>query len=128
MIDFKSFKKPGGNTDWTAYRGAQVAAGEVCQKCHQHIFSFFGIPTAGPRLCGECKALAEDAGEVNSSSYVRCPACGHQMGTNGFDGELHSDGTHDVSCGECDHDFEVTTNVSFSFESPARLAKEEVQP
>lgn len=118
MISFNDYKKPNGDIDWAAHEAALVAAGEVCSQCGTYIIRLFGKPS-GPTLCGSCKALIEDNDEVSSGSFVRCPACGNQM--DACEPELYEDGSHDVTCDECDHEFEVETNISFSFTSPARL-------
>jgi uncharacterized CHY-type Zn-finger protein len=71
-------------------------------------------------MCNGCKDLGEDDGEVTHDSFIRCPKCRHSM--NASDSEkydLYREGEHTTSCGVCGYDFTVSTNVSFTFTSPA---------
>jgi DNA-directed RNA polymerase subunit M/transcription elongation factor TFIIS len=112
--------KKNGEIDWSSYRAAQKANGEICTKCGGYVSVFGGV--GHPDECASCKSLGEPE-EVTHADIIRCPACGHEMKVSDFDsGELYGDGEHDVTCDECDHEFEVSTSVSYSFQSPARLA------
>jgi hypothetical protein len=115
------FKDGAGNIDWKAYRRAEVANGERCSRpeCEaSFIFSANGKPT----LCNPCKEMASERGEIRHDDLVRCPKCGHSWAPDPVDDSVFSDGENSVACEKCDHDFEVTTIISFSFKSPARLA------
>jgi DNA-directed RNA polymerase subunit RPC12/RpoP len=113
-----------GNLDWASYRAAQVANGEKCRKCGDHIMSF-GADSFGPRSCSSCQQMGGTE-EAIHPSLVRCPKCGETWNpVEGENFELFSDGEHDVSCHECGHDFIVSTRVSFSFTSPERLPEED---
>jgi len=120
ITSLESFKLANGNYDWTAYRAAQKANGEICTDCGAYTVWGKGHPDR----CGDCKRL-EEPGETTHHSLIRCPKCGHQMEIGSCElGELYEDGSHDVSCQNCDHDFEVSTQISFSFTSPARIPEE----
>jgi len=118
MITFKDYEDDKGNVDWKAYDAAQVAAGEKCEKCGTHIIFSKGFMAE----CGNCKALSQDHGEVSHDGFIRCPRCGHSDYVHGNDyDEIFEEGEHQFSCTECDYDFEISTHVSFTFDSPARL-------
>lgn len=119
MVSIKDWKKPDDTIDWRGYRAARVSNGEVCFKCNTYITC-----TCAPgheQLCYECKDIAKPD-ELDHSSYVRCPSCGHAWNPGECDDyECFGDGEHRVQCGECDHCFEISTSVSYSFQSPAML-------
>ncbi len=121
MTSINDFKNDDGNVDWSAYKEAQVKAGQICMDCGSYII----FNKTGPAKCYDCKQL-EEPGECSSDAFIRCPDCGHKEKV--FDGdhyEILSDDTHDVSCQECDHDFEITTSVSYTFSSPEMIAQKE---
>jgi hypothetical protein len=115
LTSLTDFKKPDGNVDWKAYDAAQVANGEKCYRCGG-IASLFG---RGHRsLCGQCEELDSDRSEVLHDSLVRCPHCRHAW--NVYEGDnyaLLKEDTHQVTCPECEREFEVETRVSYSFTS-----------
>jgi len=111
------FKQPDGNTDWSAYTKAQVASGERCSKCGSYILFGSGYP----QECSPCKHLQDDKDEVTHDDLVRCPACGRTFDPRGDDYEVYSEGENDVTCPSCEREFTITTEVSYSFTSPARL-------
>lgn len=119
MLDFDDFKNDDNSIDWTAYRSARVDLGEVCSKCDTYIM--FG--GKGYRVeCGSCIALKRDTQEVQHDNLLRCPACGHSWDPGDCENyAVYSDGDHDVSCHECDHDFLISTSVSYTFTSPERV-------
>lgn len=46
----------------------------------------------------------------------KCPHCGETYSIEAHEAyQLLSEDSHDVTCGECDRDFQVSTNVSYSF-------------
>lgn len=118
MIKMKDYEDTEGNLDWRAYNEAQVAAGEKCSKCHAYISFSKGRMTE----CNDCKTLDQDHGEVSHDDFIRCPRCGHtHYAHDGDSYEILADGEHGYSCMECNYDFEITTHVSFTFNSPERL-------
>jgi DNA-directed RNA polymerase subunit RPC12/RpoP len=119
------FKKPDGHIDWNAYHEAEVQAGERCMRCRSNIFSFNLFSedkSRGPRLCGSCKVMDQDEGEITHDDFIRCPHCGHQDRITDWDcdygREKYEEGEHEVYCRECDKEFEITTHVSYSYTSP----------
>jgi len=115
-VKMESFRKPDGSVDWTAYSKAEVANGEKCQGCKTMLL----YPKGYPETCGSCRDLVDDAGEVMHDRRVRCPACKHTWSPrDNEDYDVLEDGEHTVSCPECDHEFEVSTSISWTFHSPA---------
>ena len=110
-----------GKTDWTAYRAACLEGGQTCTQCGALIY-----PRTGHRcVCSDCKNL-EKPEEANHDSRLRCPACGESWNPAECDDPTtaYADGEHDVTCPECSHEFEITTHVSYSYTSPARIQQE----
>ena len=120
IIKIDDFNKD-GKVDWTAYHKARERNGDICTECGAHILWGKGIPSK----CNECNSISTDNGEVDHESRVRCPKCRYIWNPYDFEQyKLYEDGTHDASCPECSHDFEVTTYVSYTFSSPEVLSKE----
>jgi hypothetical protein len=113
MISFTEFEKD-GKVDWKAYHEAQTNAGERCCECGTYI-SCFGAK--GPSRCGDCKMADTEAGEISHSSRVRCPFCKRMM--EAHDLEIYGEGDHSVTCFDCQKDFTVNAEISFTFSSPA---------
>lgn len=137
-VSFKDYEDDKGSIDWNAYHEAQAEAGEICYRCRKYlIFENLGATLFGKdgdtrrrRLCSDCKHMDGDTKEVRHEQYIRCPKCGHQMSVNDFDGAdwgemLYSEGRHDVYCDSCEHEFYITTHVSYTYESPPMLTGEE---
>ena len=124
MISFEDHRGPNGNIDWAAYRKARVKAGEECWKCGTGIF--FMDRTLGPCLCVSCKQLQSSQEACSHERLIRCPRCGTVSPTDDCDmpDRIFEDGEHAVLCAHCDHEFEVTTEVSFRFTSPPMEQKE----
>ena len=119
MIRIDDYKTENGDIDWAACRAAQKAAGATCSRCGRYLFGAEG----SPQECFSCLSLDKPE-EVAHDSTVRCPDCGYTWDVhNGDYCELFEDGEHNVTCQECDHDFEISTSVSWSFRSPPRLPK-----
>ena len=113
----EDYRKEDGKIDWQAYRQAEIDIGERCYKCGEFIL-LFTRENKTQSLCGACIDLLKND-EVSHHSYVRCPKC--QDITNVFGSEryeLYQEGEHEVSCSECDCDFEVRTDVEYKFTSP----------
>ena len=122
MISFKDYTLPDGNTDWAAYRKAQINAGEYCEKCENYIHSY---EYPGYRQeCYSCKTLKKNE-EVNHEQFIRCPSCGEEEDVHyqSEDYTIFHDGDHDIECPECNHKYMITTYVSYDFRSPARIEK-----
>lgn len=131
MVDIKDYYGEDGSVDWGAFNKAKVDAGEICWKCDKYILNrplFLPGSTVrqeGRQLCGGCKNLAGTE-SVYHEKFFRCPACGEE--TLVFENEYYElcvEGTHNVTCLDCEHEFEVNTTVTYSFESPARIQQEE---
>ena len=96
----------------------QIDIGEQCTQCGSYIFHM--KPPGHPCICPDCKLLDRDDDECDHSSRLRCPKCKHSWGV--WDGDvcgIFEEGVNAVTCPSCDHDFEVTTSVSYTFTSPA---------
>lgn len=116
-IKSADFRDAAGAIDWRAFRRARLENGEICEKCGESIVYPCGYRT----ICLECKDLALD-GEVSHGSRVRCPRCGATWDPHDADCyHVFGDGEHEVCCIECDHDFTISTDVSYTFTSPARV-------
>ena len=115
MISIEAYTNDEGRTDWEAYRAAQLQAGEYCMSCGAGIV----FPKGQPTTCGECRWMAAEEGEVCHGGRLRCPACRHQWDVADFDVfDLYEEGRHEIMCPECEHEFTVSTDVSYTFTSP----------
>lgn len=135
MIDFEDFRKEDGDIDWKAYNEARVEAGEKCYRCGDTmifagIFSgLYGAKEHVPKrtLCGSCKSMDKDSGEVTHDNMIRCPHCGHQSDISQWDcdygEEKYTEGEHEVYCDGCTETFTIQTHVSYSYTSPPMLEK-----
>ena len=112
MIKFVDFKKPKGSINLAAYNAAGKQAGAICCECGALLL----FPKGQPTECGSCKALQSDKEAVTHSDLVRCPECGHTQAPE----ELYEEGEHRVDCGNCEAEFTVSTQISYSYTSPAR--------
>lgn len=126
MVDFDDYKDDKGNTDWTAYHKAKVKIGEECLKCGK-LIHLEGIDTPGhPEECRDCKELCTEDGEVTHNDFIRCPACRNQMRIMGGDDyDSYGEGEHEIMCDGCEFEFEITTEVTYTFTSPAILEEED---
>ena len=119
MTGISDFTSKDGKIDWEAYRRARVAAGEECHRCGGYIFT---MSNQGRRLCSECKSVDDPDKESHHSSMVRCPRCkepwdvtdGESLG--GWSG--HQEDEFSVWCSECDHSFDISIEVQYTFVSP----------
>lgn len=117
MISFKDFEREDGTVDWQAHGRAEVAAGEKCYQCGDFILYSKGVRI----LCFDCNKATED-GELNHDRFLRCPKCRELWNPmDSEDYQVFQEDSHDVSCQECGHDFEVSTAVSYTFTSPAMV-------
>lgn len=59
---------------------------------------------------------AGDAYDFWGLDDPKCPHCGEVYSVHDNEAwELYEDGTHEADCPECEMQFTVTTNVSYSF-------------
>lgn len=121
MISIAAFTDATGKIDWEALRRAEIEAGESCYQCRGMIFP----PKGRSSLCNPCRLMREEEGEVDHGSRLRCPKCGHLWKVEREEGDIHSEGSHEVCCPECDHEFEVVTEVSFSWRSPGLIERKD---
>ena len=116
---FDDFKDSNGKLDWDAYKKYEVSIGSRCNKCGAYILFEKGFPDH----CNQCKKL-DNPGEVNFGNAVRCPSCTKSF--DPYDYELYDileDGEHTIICPDCDYEFEISTHVTFEFDSPALLGE-----
>lgn len=120
-IQMEDHRGEDGNIDWTSYKKAQKANGEYCDKCGSHImFGGKGYTT----YCHQCNGLYDKSTLVHNS-LIRCPKCMMNFSAFECDYELMSEGEHSVNCIECDHFFEVTTSIQYTFHSPSAGEEQE---
>lgn len=122
MLSFEGFRRPDGTTDYAAHTRAEKESGHRCMTCGM-LTSLISEPT-GPRECYDCKALRNDAREVDHSGRVRCPQCGNTEEVD-WESGLHEEGENPYDCSECGYEYTVDTSISFSFESPPLLQQPE---
>lgn len=118
--NFEDFRREDGHVDWTALRAAEVAAGYKCSRCHGYLlFGSAGLGAGMPTECAEC-ASRHRPEKWLSHREVRCPKCQHTWNpAEEEDYELYEDGYHEATCSSCGHEFELSTTVTYLFESPA---------
>lgn len=106
---------------------AKQATGENCYRCGSWILTIGKAP-GFRRLCYDCKQV-DGEGELINSKFIRCPKCRHSWGPfdseDSFEQRIFDDGPHDIYCPHCEHEFEISTNVSYSFNSPELIKEEE---
>jgi len=123
MTNIKDFTV-NGSTDWRAYKQAQIAAGEICYQCERYIV--FHEKTEQRTLCSTCKTVNESTDSVKHNKFIRCPKCHSVFEPLTFsEFDIYEEGDHDVDCPKCNYFFIVETVVTYSFESPAVMDKEE---
>jgi hypothetical protein len=113
----------GRKHDW------EVDAGMWCYQCGGLARLLGDWKPGYKRLCHSCDALKNGEGEVSHHDCVRCPKCGSMWSPcEGDNYDLLGDGEHDVTCCECEHEFEITTTIMYKFTSPARIANGDSDP
>lgn len=130
MPKLEDCKNADGSTDWKKYNELQAEEmqarkdkGEICQRKGCNGFMLW--PKGHPQTCDNCKNI-DAPKELHHPGDVRCPKCGyHWRVGDGDDYEVYQEGTHDVTCPDCETEFEVTTWVSYTFVSPARHKEQE---
>lgn len=91
-----------------------------CDHCQQNFWT--KLESA---CCPDCRLIPHKE-ELDHSSLIRCPKCGDTWDPQHDDDyAVLGEGVHAVSCGECEHDFTVSTSISWNFTSPALLPKAE---
>lgn len=125
MISMEDHRKPDGTLDWNSYHRAQIAAGDRCESCGAYIVKLSRDPP-GPQRCHDCRSISRGTGEETHERLIRCPKCRatHTADYETF-GSIHEEGEHKVWCPTCEHEFEISTHVSFRFKSPALIQEEE---
>lgn len=121
MIKISDYNTPDGKTDWTAYDNARKDSGEACYKCGSYILFGKGYRS----MCDPCSKLRSysNRDEVyQNTKGIRCPKCRHVM-DDPYDigADIYQEGTHDITCNSCDHEFEIETHVEYSWTSPAMI-------
>ena len=111
MVEIKDFADDRGHINWPAFRQARRDAGEECEHCGGTIAK----PNGEPTICWNCRML--DPNVVVTDWSTRCPECDTIAAV--ADPRLYQMGNHSVTCGYCKYVYEVTTRVTYSFESPA---------
>lgn len=116
------FRQPDGDYNWKGYYQALIENGETCTTCGSGIT----WPKGHRSSCYDCQNLERNKDEVCHPNCIRCPYCQSTWDPIDTDNyEICGDGPHDVTCYNCNKDFEITTHVSYSFESPALVEKQE---
>jgi len=72
----------------------------------------------GPVRCPSCRDLREKTNEVTHEKMIRCPKC-RNIWAPDFEDDVWEEDGGEVVCGECGHDFHVTTWITYTFTSPA---------
>ena len=123
--DFEDAK---GNVDWDAYHKHQVDVGDICMTCGTWMLNlnlFGNKREPAPQDCSDCRDIKASDDEVTHDNYVRCPKCKHRWNPGDCDDyQFYAEGEHEAWCGECDHKFEISTHVKYTFTSPP-LVKED---
>lgn len=120
MADFRDFKREDGSIDWRAADAADIADGSHCYQCRSYI-----VWSKGTRaLCSDCASATEDK-ELSHDKFLRCPKCRNLWDPwEAEDYGVLTDDTHEVYCTECDHKFEVSTTVQYTFTSPPMIKED----
>lgn len=117
MLKMDQFIDEKGMFDLKKMREAQAAIGEICSNCWGLLIENLINPPAipAPKLCVSCDNLANSDEEVMSDTFVRCPKCKEQISGRTFGG----DGHYFVKCRKCNNEYEIKTDVHYTFTSPA---------
>lgn len=126
MILMERYRTENGGLDWSAYNKAQVDAGEKCCTCGAFIASWNGHR----QECYDCRAMHIDNTEITHGTRIRCPHCRTQIDINedgecGHGDDIYREGTHEITCYICHENFEIETQVTFTFTSPAVIDEDE---
>ena len=115
-----------GNLDWDSYSKAEIENGQKCWKCGKPLI----FPKGHQDWCYQCKSGAEKPKEeLMHDSLIRCPKCGLSFDPRNTEQyRLFEEGEHEVWCEHCDHTFEVSTLVIYSFTSPPMLDEPAEEP
>lgn len=119
MIRMSDYKDEKGDYDWKAYDAARLAAGEKCITCGGCIV----LPRYhGRQQCSECSEIRSQD-ELRHSKLVRCPKCMDTL--DGFQAVSRAEeGEQKVTCWNCDHEFEVSIRIEYTFTSPKEISRE----
>lgn len=117
QIKQSDFTDDGGFVDREGFWEARKKNGELCQTCEKQVVPHRGAPVE----CSDCVEAKSSAGIIQHTELVRCPKCGHLFEPAEADQyDLFDHGQHIGWCPECEHEFEVKTDVSYIFTSPRR--------
>ncbi len=61
--------------------------------------------------------------EYVEEDSIRCPSCLH-ITTDLTEQGLYNEGCTNITCEQCDHDYEIETTVSFTFTCPPKVTNE----
>lgn len=87
-----------------------------CPRCGGLRF-YFRSPA--PEFCGDCMAMMQSVESVTHERRLRCPHCRHEKPIPDYEGKEYQEGDHDITCDECERDFEFITHIQYRWESPA---------
>jgi len=116
----EDYRGTDGNIDWSLYYKAQKDAGETCYECGQYIVNVLKRDFIPHRQkCKNCESMESDPREISHHSFIRCPKCKATMIVSDLESyRLYNDGEHEIMCQECEHEFEIRTDIEYSFNSP----------
>jgi len=118
MIKINDFIDKSRVVQWAQYKKAKRDAGEECYKCSGFI-PYHYTATPGPAMCGSCKNLENNPGQVFSERLVRCPTCSHQQEIDTYDDySVYEEGEHEVMCNNCEEEYTISTSITYTFKSP----------
>ena len=128
MVSITDYKREDGSFDWDSYRKArdeerrdEVSRGKRCRTCGEYIVFSHGRITQ----CYSCEHIASDLDDVRHDTAIRCPKCRRtEKVGDGDNYDLYEEGEHEVTCGYCNHEYTVETQVSYSFTSPSVVESE----
>lgn len=55
--------------------------------------------------------------ETDCEDEIYCPWCGACYEPSDWDGAMYEEGEHEEVCDECERPFEITVNVSYSYDT-----------
>lgn len=94
-----------------------------CRKCEALYMKPWNLPALptprDPGICPACRDL-ERPGELRHEHFLRCPACKHTWRPD-FETDVWQEDGGDIYCPECDHEFHVSTWITYTFTSPPLL-------
>jgi transposase-like protein len=103
---------------------------KLCEKCGKEF-----TPFLYDTMCYSCKKkkhqedIADEikngeTDETDCEDEIYCPYCG-ELYEPDCEYELYEEGEHDLTCGECDKEFIVTVNISYSYDTKRKKKEAE---